>query len=162
MGSGTKMRFDIKNNQGSMHFERKKESISINISNIEFIKPIDDWSESDVQMHRTEKELVDKIFNNWSNYIDGEYDIIEREYPTIYGPIDLIGFGQTTAIIEVKRRKGSIPDCVQLRKYIETFENINVIGYLASPDIGDTALQYLDKHGFKWIQVKFDELYAIN
>jgi RecB family endonuclease NucS len=160
MGSGTKMHMNISAGSGTMSFKRKEEMIWIEISRIYFMEKMDDWSNDEVLLRRTEKELVHKIFTNWGDYIDGEFEIIEKEHPTEYGPVDLVGIesDRTRHVIEVKRRKASVTDATQLRKYVEAFEPACAKGYLASPEIGDNALKFLAKHGYKWLRVEFDEI----
>lgn len=161
MGAGTKMHMNVQAGSGQMSFKRKKEIIWIEISQIFFMEKMDEWSEDEVLLRKTEKELVDKIFRNWPDYIDGEYDLIEKEYPTEYGPVDLVGFGPQIAVVEVKRRRATVSDCTQLRKYVEAFGASDVMGYLASPEIGDNASQYLEKHGYNWIHVTFDSVHEL-
>lgn len=158
MGGGTKMHMNVTAGSGTISFKRKKEIIWIEITKIHFMEKMEDWSTDEVRLRKTEKELVHKIFTDWGDYIDGEFDIIEKEYPTKYGPVDLIGFGEEVAVIEVKRRKATVSDCTQLRRYVEAFEPASVRGYLASPEIGDNAVKYLEKHGYEWILVEFDEI----
>jgi hypothetical protein len=138
----------------------KKETITIVVHKVIEVTYLRFWSEAEIDIQRTEQELVHKIFTNWGDYIDGEFEIIEKEYPTKYGPVDLVGFGEEIiAVVEVKRRKATISDCTQLRKYVEAFEASNVMGYLAAPQIGDNAAKWLDEHGYKWIRVTFDSVH---
>jgi RecB family endonuclease NucS len=135
----------------------RKETITIIIHKVINITYLQFWSEAEISIKRTEQELVQKIFDNWGDYIDGEFEVIEKEYPTKYGPVDLIGLGkEIVAIVEVKRRKATVSDCTQLRRYIEAVEAPHVTGYLAAPQIGDNAAKYLEEHGCGWIRVEFD------
>lgn len=135
----------------------KKETIIINIYKIINISYLDNWSCNEINIRKTEKELANKIFINWCDYIDGDFEIIEREYKTDVGDIDLIGWAAdlTIHVVEVKRKKASLSDCTQLLRYIEAIGG-NSIGYLASPEIGENALRYLNKHDLKWLYVDFD------
>ena len=138
----------------------KKETITIAISKIINITYLGYWSEAEINIKRTEQELVDKLFRNWGNYIDGEFETIEKEYPTEYGPVDLVGIetNMTYHVVEAKRRRGTVADCTQLKRYLEALANHTglVKGYLAAPQIGDNAAKYLEKHGYKWLRVEFD------
>lgn len=137
----------------------KKETITIVIHKVIDLTYLGFWSEAEIDIQRTEQELVHKIFVNWSDYIDGDFEIIEKEHPTKHGPADLVGLGEEIiAVVEVKRRKATISDCAQLRRYVEAFEASNVMGYLAAPRIGDNAAKYLDEQGYKWIRVDFDAI----
>ena len=133
----------------------KKETIKIIISEIIYYNKLPNWSDKDVTMTKTEKDLVDKIYNNWSKYVGVRCNEIYKEYITDHGPVDLAGvLGHQYHIVEVKRRKCTIKDATQLRKYLECFDNY--VGYLAGPDISDKALEYLDKHNCKYVKVEFD------
>tara|TARA_R110000868_G_scaffold45841_9_gene151831 strand:- start:68 stop:703 length:636 start_codon:yes stop_codon:yes gene_type:complete len=138
----------------------KKEMITIVISNIINITYLRYWSQTEINIKRTEQELVNKLFDNWGNYIDGEFETIEREYPTEYGPVDLVGIetNRTYHVIEAKRRRGTVANCTQLKRYLEAITtSTNLVkGYLASPQISDNAAKYLEKHGCKWLQIDFD------
>lgn len=161
MGSGCKLRID-----GSiLRFNCKKENITIHLNEIINYHPLLDWSEDKVFLRRTEQELVDKIFHNWNDYIDADVEIIEKEYLTKYGPVDILGLQAdfTHHVVEVKRRKTTISDVGQLRRYVEVFEEqFDTKGYLASPEIGEKAVAYLEKHGYQWIQVDFDDLIVLS
>jgi RecB family endonuclease NucS len=154
MGAGTKMKGRISPGSGVLTFTRKKETIEVQISQIYFMEHMDQWSECDVRLRRTERELVQKLFWNWPDYFDITCFSIEMEVATEYGAIDLLGteFDGTHHVIEVKRRKASVSDCGQLRKYVET---VGGIGYLAAPEIGGKALDYLGKQGYEYIDVQF-------
>lgn len=138
----------------------KKEIITIVIHSIISIQKLSYWSNSEIEITRTEAELADKLFYNWCDYIDGEFELIQREFLTKHGSIDLLGVDRDLVrhVVEVKRRKCSIKDCTQLKRYLEVFEDdgLQTCGYLASPEIGAKAVEYLEKHGCYWIQVEFD------
>lgn len=136
----------------------KKETITIAVNEIINIIYLKHWSEAEIDIKRTEQELVHKLFINWSDYIDGEFEIIQKEYLTKYGPVDLVGIETdlTYHVVEMKRKRGTLKDATQLKRYLEAFEPSRTIGYLASPQIGDNAIEYLEKHGCKWLQIDFD------
>jgi len=154
MGAGTEMEGSVE--CGRLAFTRHGETIEVIVDEVLFYREMDGWSEDEVRLRRTEKELVQKLFWNWPDYFDIECFSIETEVQTEHGPIDLLGteFDETKHVIEVKRRKATVTDCGQLRKYVETFESAR--GYLAGPEIGDKALEYLEKLGFEWVEVRFD------
>ena len=158
MGAGTKMQGAITPGEGILSFLRKGETIEVKMDEIHFMEQMLDWSEDEVKLRKTEKELVQKIFWNWPDYVDVQCEIIEMEYHTDVGPFDLIGFAtHDIHIIEVKRRKASIPDVTQLKRYVDYMrKRSTVYGYLASPEIGTKALEYLEEHGFHWLYVDFD------
>lgn len=146
----------IQLNGNILTFRNKKENIFVTINEIMFVNYLKDISDTEVKLTKTESDLVDKLFNNLSDYIDRNFIIVEREYQTEYGPIDLIGFtddGEKHAV-EVKRGKATIADCTQLKRYVEALGD-DVFGYLASPDICKNAVAYLDKNRIRWIKVDF-------
>jgi len=140
-------------------FAKKSEKISIFIDKVITFSNLEDWSEDSVKLRRTEKELVLKVFNDWPDYFDIECFSIVREFKTEHGAIDILGteFDQTKHVIEVKRRKATISDCGQVRRYVEVLQTdgFDVFGYLMAPDIGDKALIHLQNLGFKYINVEF-------
>ena len=134
----------------------KKENILIIINDVLFVEYVDELSDTDVKITKTESDLVRKLFFNLNDYINEEFVIIEMEYQTDYGPIDLIGFTDEGSkhAIEVKRGKATLANCTQLKRYIEALGD-DVFGYLASPDICKNAMTYLDKNRIRWIKVDF-------
>ena len=154
---------DISLNDNMLICINKKEKITIDIREILFIKSVDGWSDYEIKISRTEKELVDKISNNIKGYINEEDEcIIEREYKTDNGPIDLFVFSLNRGhLIEVKRRKATVTDGTQLNKYHEAIKAetslTDLCCYLAAPAIGKNAQRYLDGKGYKFIEVTWDE-----
>lgn len=137
----------------------KKEKIIIDINNIISYTPLHDWSYSKIEITKTEKELVNKLINNWHDYFDDDFYIIQQEFKTEHGPIDLVGITEDEKyyVIEVKRKKATISNITQLKRYVDILSKKNkVFGYLASPEISDNALKFLKDSGFNWIEVGFD------
>lgn len=139
-----------------LSFSNKKEKLLITINDIMFVSYLKELSNYEIEITRTEEDLVNKLFNNLSHYIDKEFAIIEREYQTGHGPVDLAGFTNDgeTHLIEVKRGRATLTNCTQLKKYIEAAGG-NVFGHLASPSICSNAMTYLEKHSMNWIYVDF-------
>lgn len=136
----------------------KKEKITITIDQILTYSPLVDWSYSKIAISRTEKELVDKIYNNWSQYFDDEFEWIKFEFPTDYGPIDLAGLSKSGVLyaVEVKRKRASISHVTQLKRYVDVLShNYETVGILAAPEIGENALSYLEKNKFRFLKVNF-------
>lgn len=135
----------------------KKETITIIIHQIISLTYLKYWSDAEIIITRTEQDLVDKLFYDWP--IEGEFMHIFQEYQTELGNIDLLGvtFDMVFHVIEVKRVKASISHVTQLNRYVEILaEHYDTEGYLASPEIGERAMTYLEKCGYNWIQVGFD------
>ena len=134
----------------------KKEMITIKINSIIHLAELKDWSLQEIQISKTEKDLVDKLCMNIDKYLDKHVKDVTLEYKTNHGPVDIVAIdGQNIKnVIEVKRRKATIKDGTQLRKYLECIENSN--GYVAAPDISDKALKYLEQHKCRFIKVTFD------
>ena len=139
--------------------KRKKESITITIyAIIEYIE-LSEWSDEEVKISKTEKELVDKIATDWNTIINIPVNDIVREYATYYGPIDLVGVSDDSHIVvEVKRGKVSLNHCSQLGRYHQYFveKSMPCVAIIASPQISQKALRYLQSHGFRWICVNFN------
>jgi RecB family endonuclease NucS len=140
-------------------FTRKKESIKITISEIITIAYLNDWSDNKIRICRTEKELATKIFDNWSDYFDDDFELIYTEYPTELGPVDLFGLTLTTDyVVEVKRKRASLKDVSQLKRYLEAVavEGRLSKGFIAAPSISPKAEKYLKKHDLYFLEVDFD------
>ena len=151
MGAGSKLSLD----GTTLICVRKNEKIQICFNEIIQWWQLYDWSESEIEISRTERELVLKLFMDWPDYFNITCYSIEMEAETTYGKVDLLGtgFDGMKHVIEVKRRKASIPNVTQLKRYVDCFDR--AIGYLAAPDIGEKALKYLGECGYNYIKVKF-------
>lgn len=144
---------------GTLVSRNNNEIITINIHNVIFIECLREWSDHDIIISKTEKELSDKLVINWSRYIKGDFVNIIREFKTPLGPVDVVGIeaNNTHHVVEVKRRRASISGCTQLKRYVDSLsEQVPVLGYLASPSISATAAKYLEKLNFTWIEIGFD------
>ncbi len=147
----------------------KKEKITISINELITLNVIENWSSHEIKISRTESELVEKISKNISSYIDISFAlgsrgcVVEREYKTENGPIDLFAYTLDHGhLIEVKRRKANVTDGCQLNKYHEAVlkQDISVPKlscYLAAPAIGKNAQRYLDDKGYKFIEINWDD-----
>ena len=146
----------IKRAGNTLIFERKKETITVVVQKVITHFNPTDWCESEVIIHRTENDLVNKLVENWVDYFGFECISITREVESGVGKVDILGVDLFDAkhAVEVKRNKATITNCGQLRKYVEAFGS-DVVGYLAAPDISDKALRYLVDFGFKFIKVEF-------
>ena len=138
---------------------RKNETIKINISNIISYSVLDDWSDKQIVMSKTEKELVRLLHKNIDTYIKNVVNV-QFEYQTDVGFIDMLCLDNAGIyhIIEAKRGTASLNNCSQLNRYVECLAGLNkeVRGYIASPNIAKTAFKYLDKHGHNWIDIQFE------
>jgi len=157
---GSKVDLHFKNGGGGVLVSNNNnETITINIHHVIFIEHLHKWSDNDIIISKTEKELSEKLITNWSKYIKGDFVSITREFKTSLGPVDIVGIeaNNTHHVVEVKRRKASISGCTQLKRYIDSLsEHVPVLGYLASPSISATAFEYLKKLNFTWIEIGFD------
>lgn len=155
MASDSKFRIE----DDQLIFSRKGEVVCIKIHQQHFINYLENWSDSKIVICRTERELALKIYNNWCDYFDEEFDIIEMEFNTELGPIDIIGLTTTTdVIIEVKRKRATVKDVTQLLRYVEALGDRKKLckAYLAAPEIAKNAKKYLEKHGLHFLEVDFD------
>lgn len=155
---GNNSNLNINNN--ILIFTRKSEKILITINEIKSMMYLDNWSNNKITISRTEKELVDKICDNWTQYFDNNCEKLHREYMTELGPIDIFGYSKDLSIIiEVKRKRASTKDVSQLKRYVEAITAVQstdkIIGYIAAPDISDKAIKYLEKSGLFFLEVKF-------
>ena len=154
-GPGAKLTYD----NNILISKRKSETIHITIYDIVSYIPLLGWSDASVSISKTEKDLVQKLLNNWFDYFDANLEIIYTEYLTELGPIDLLGIDSdnTYHVVEAKRTTAVLSHCSQLNRYLESFYGSHqTIGYIASPKISKSAMAYLEKHGHRWIQIDFN------
>lgn len=123
---------------------RKQEKIIINIQDIFNYIELDDWSDNQVVVAKTEKELVDKICKSIDSYLKTTVRTTHLEYVTEYGPVDIMAedINNIKHVIEVKRKRATLSNVSQLKRYMEKFDN-NARGYIASPEISKNANKYL-------------------
>jgi len=76
---------------GTLISHNNNETITITIHHVIFIEYLSDWSDSEIVISKTEKELVDKLVANWSSHIKGKFTTIIRELKTPLGPVDVVG-----------------------------------------------------------------------
>lgn len=137
----------------------KKEKIIIDINEIIEFQSLTDWSTAQISICRTEKELSDRIYNNWKQYFPGEFVLVQREFKTDVGSIDVIGISDKSEyyIVEVKRRKILIQDITQLKRYADCLRESGKVvhGYLAAPTISSNAATYLERNNFRLIEINF-------
>jgi RecB family endonuclease NucS len=114
---------------------------------------------AEIAIVRTEKELVNKLFQNWTDYIDGDFEMVRTEFPTTLGPVDLAGIEVDGHyhLVEVKRGNISIQNVSQLNRYVAAMRDAGkvVSGYIASPKIGCRARAYCESLGFSYILLGF-------
>jgi RecB family endonuclease NucS len=145
---------------------RKKETIRIFLHQIIEYNELEDWSDAIAVVRCTEKDLVNQIHDNYKKYLPIEDLELIKEYPTDHGPVDLVGIDKSNTyyIIEVKRVKGALSHCSQLKRYVDSVKikkDVEVKGFLACPTIGKNALAYLTSMGFAWLEVNHDSVIPI-
>ena len=138
---------------------RKHETIKIIIHKLHQVFYPQNWSCAEIVIIRTERDLVNKLFANWSDYIEGNFATIQLEFATPLGPIDLAGVDATGCyhLVEVKRKGIIVPNISQLNRYVSAMRDRGelVAGYIAAPRIGDRARDYCESLGFKYIFIDF-------
>jgi endonuclease len=138
---------------------RKSETLTITIHKTYEIIYLPNWSVAEIAIIRTEKDLVDKLFKNWTDYIDGDFVMVRTEFPTTLGPVDLAGIevDDHYHLVEVKRGNVSIQNISQLNRYVSAMRDVGktVSGYIASPKIGCRARAYCESLGFKYLLLDF-------
>jgi len=155
MGAGSA----LERNGNIFTFRRKNETVTINLFNTHFLQELEDWSTAAIVIRRTEKELATKIYNGWEGYFGAGFDRVEMEANTELGPIDILGErADCFVVVEVKRRRVTVKDVTQLRRYVEALEQRGkqCRAYLAAPEISTSASKYLRKHDLRFLQVDFD------
>jgi RecB family endonuclease NucS len=104
-------------------FTKGNEQLEVYIDQLYFERRIDDHLDPHLQKTGTEQQLSDYLAENLQ-LLSAEIDIpelrlVSREYPTAAGAIDILAVDNSDHywIIEVKRRKCTIADTYQLRRY---------------------------------------------
>lgn len=140
-------------------FTCKNEEIIIKIYQVLSLTVLDHWSAAKVTICKTEEELAQQIFVDWFAYFpESHVQIIHNEYQTTLGAIDVFGQSPTTDfVIEVKRKRASLKDVSQLRRYMEAVAKPErqIQGYLACPSLSKTAIAYLKKHDLHHLKIDF-------
>lgn len=95
--------------------------------------------------------------------IESELEMLQREYPTEIGPVDLLcrdGDGQVVAV-EIKR-KGEIDGVEQLTRYLESLNKDSTLapvrGILVATSVTPQARTLATDRGIAWVEVDYDEL----
>lgn len=140
--------------------KRKSEVIEIEIFNILWEQQTLGWSNDQIKITRTEKDLVNKIITNPEKYFGVAGLKVMPEYQTDVGPIDIVAMNESDIfVVEVKRKRITLNNCTQLRKYIDAWpesETRVVHPCMAGPSINPKAEKYCSDRGFHYIHVDFD------
>lgn len=156
IGSGAECEW--KNNK--ILLSLRGETIEIEIYNTISIQELDDWSDNQIKIIKTEKDLALKTARNLDDYIDTPIAMAFIEYPAEdAGRVDIFARGEdlSTHIIEVKRKKCGISAISQLQRYMDYFSDLSPYGYIASPEISKNALAQLENRGYRWLEVGFSD-----
>jgi RecB family endonuclease NucS len=114
-----------------------------------------------------EKDAVEKnlqaLLADRTSTIEEGLEILEREYATEVGPVDLLcrdKNGQVVAV-EVKRR-GEIDGVEQLTRYLDSLNKNPVLspvrGVLAATKVSPQARTLAADRGIGWVEVDYDDL----
>jgi len=133
----------------------KSEAITIQLDKIHWVQHPNEWSDNNIVLRRSEKELVAKIVSNPSEYLGFTPSKIIVEHRVEIGAVDIYVEHEGHHIIEVKRGKATISHCVQLLKYMPYFP-MPSFAYIASPGISQKAVKYSKDKGIKWIKVEHE------
>jgi len=133
-----------------------KETINIEIINTIHQYAPEEWSDKQIDISKTEKEIVNKLIDNIDTHFKNIKEII-REYQTPYGPIDILVINEQYNIIEAKRKSITLNNCIQLEKYLKWFEERKLPwkGFVTGPSISQKAKEYIEKHNLNFIKVEF-------
>jgi len=108
----------------------------------------------DYRVFGTERDMVERILRD-PNIVEPGLRIIEKEYETMVGHIDLLAQDSqgNIVVIELKRNQAG-PDSVhQLRRYVDHLTRkgySKVRGILVAPSISSLAYRYLRTYGLEY------------
>lgn len=161
LSGGSKLTYQA--NPCAIVASRRGEVVKILIESIYWYHNIEDWSTNDIVISKTEKELVDKLVSNLGQYFGvqpGDAVVVVTEYPTDVGPVDIIiQYADEFWVVEVKRAKINLNNCLQLKKYVDHLRAIGrkVRPFIAGPAIADKAKYWCDENAYDWVKVDFDD-----
>lgn len=135
---------------------RKGEKIYINLYKKISEMTLEEWSNHNITLRKSERDLVNKLVEKHEEYLGVELISIELEHRTSVGLIDIFGVDRSgyRHIIEVKRKTATLSHCSQLSRYMQVYNYS--YGYIASPRISSNALAYLKSNEYKWLCIDFD------
>ncbi len=116
---------------------------------------------SELELTGTEEDVVNKIVDNPTLIEDG-FRILDTEWETGAGPVDIYGIDDTgkPTCVEVKRGTVSPANVMQLHRYIESVEEENpdssFRGIIVGGSISDRAENVLKREKYEFISVKPD------
>lgn len=136
--------------------KKEDEQIKITIHKLKQYYEMPDWSTDKIAITRTESELCERIIRNIHKVIGHREAEIHRELRTRYGPIDIVAIDSSDHyhIIEVKRRKATVNDVFQVKKYTEALSDKDHTAYLVAPDISPKAHDLTDELGVYYCQFR--------
>ena len=133
-----------------------KEVIRVTVYAVLSTMMLEDWTVGSIKLKGTERELRDHLVKEIRTNLGDQFEVIETEYPTTYGSIDiyLLEADKLVHIFEVKRHKINMAACGQLERYARYFlrRGFTVHQYLAAPTISKNAVKYAKDHGQTWVK----------
>ncbi|GGP21880.1 endonuclease NucS [Thermocladium modestius] len=135
------------------------ERVIADLDRVDFIGAFD-VEHSDNKVMGTESDLVAWLVDH-PDYIEKGFMVLEREYDTAVGRIDILGRDANgrLVVVEVKRSQAG-PDAVnQLLRYVDHLlqrRGEKPRGVLVSPDISPSAHFMLKSNGLEYLKVNKD------
>lgn len=137
---------EIKETEGGFLITRKTERLEVFFHETYFDERIPDTHSPKLEKVGSEHQFRDLLSENLDrlaahlNFQGRTLDLVQCEYRTSAGPIDILArAGDELFVVELKRRKCSVQDLYQVRRYIEhlekdgTSEGLPVHGVLVGP-----------------------------
>ena len=132
-----------------------REYVTINIPEVYLVFSAYVEYTEDFKVIGTEKDIVDAIISNPSMIEEG-FKVIEREYETLVGSIDILGEDKqgNIVVVEVKRGEASPEAVHQLKRYVDYMRDKNpnrtIRGILVAHWISASAYRYLKTYGLEF------------
>lgn len=111
-----------------------------------------------------EEEFSDLLAENLDMILPG-LDLIQREYRTGVGPIDILAFdGERPVVIEVKRRQITISAAYQARRYVEALHSEKHFeqrakAILVAPSLARGAKEWIEnKRNIAFVRIGYEDL----
>lgn len=140
--------------------ENKGEVLYVAVHQVHSETQHDGWSDHKIKLTRSERDLVNQIFENLDTYFpDTDVALVELEALTPYGSVDIliVDTAGIRHIVEVKRKIVSVAGCGQLARYANHYTRLGfgVKQYVAAPGISRNAQAYADNNDQTFVLVEF-------
>lgn len=153
---GSLFRIKLDNDSIGLRIFRKKENevIEVKIRSIILLAVLDLKDVAEFNLYASEKDMQEAILIQPS-LIEDNFRPITSERHVEPGFIDVMGYDKKNVltIIEIKRKKATKKDVMQLKKYIDSLnvgEKRNIRGIMVAPDLVKGSQELMSSFGYEF------------